>query len=227
MDDELYKKVDDYIKKLFTPEDNILLSTIKSLDKADMPQHSIFANQGKLLQIFAMLCNAKKILEIGTLGGYSTIWLARALPDDGTLITIEIDPKYAEVARKNIENANLSKKVVIKIGEALSVLETLEREEGYIFDLIFIDAHKPSYVKYFEWALRYSHVGTLIVADNVIREGQVLTPISNDDKVKGVQQFNEMLASNKKIHSIIIPTITGNGYDGMALALVKKSNIGE
>ena len=227
MNDELYNKVDDYIQKLFASEDGVLLSTKKSLDKADMPQHSVFANQGKLIQILALLCNAKKILEIGTLGGYSTIWLARALPDDGNLISIELDPKYAEVARKNIENAHLSKKVIIKIGEALSVLDKLEREQIDTFDLIFIDAHKPSYVKYFEWAFRHSHDGTLIIADNVIREGKVLDPNIKDEKVKSVQQFNEILASNKDVLATIIPAITGNGYDGMAIAIVKKNNMGE
>ncbi len=165
MNEELFTKVDRYIDELLAPEDEVLASTIKSLDEAGMPQHSVSPNQGKLLQIFAKSCNAKNVLEIGTLGGYSTIWLARALPENGKMITIELDPKYAEVAHKNIKKANLQNKVEIRVGEALEVLETINGT----FDLIFMDAHKPSYKKYFEWALRHARPGTLIIADNVIR----------------------------------------------------------
>ncbi|MBN1216438.1 MAG: O-methyltransferase [Candidatus Lokiarchaeota archaeon] len=221
MNENLYKKIDDYIQKLFVPEDDVLISTIKSLDKFNIPQYSVFANQGKLLHILALLCEAKRILEIGTLGGYSTIWLARALPNNGILYTIELVLEYAKVAQKNIDIANLSEKVVIKIGEALSVLDILEKEQIPPFDLIFIDAHKPSYIKYFEWALRHSHKGSLIIADNVIRNGEVMNSNSIDEKVQGVQQFNKIVASNSNVISIIIPAITGNGYDGMLLTLVK------
>lgn len=217
MNEELFTKVDQYINQLLAPEDEALTSTIKSLDEVGMPQHSVSPNQGKLLQIFAKLCNVKNILEIGTLGGYSTIWLARALPDDGKLITIELDSKYAEVAHKNIRKAKLQSKVDIRVGEALEVLDTIEGT----FDMIFMDAHKPSYTKYFEWALRHARPGTLIVADNVIREGKVLDENSTDEKVKGVQQFNTMLAANAEVSATIIPTVGAKGYDGMALAIVK------
>lgn len=216
MKNKLFTKVDQYIDELLAPEDEVLASTIKSLDEAGMPQHSISPNQGKLLQIFAKLCNAKNILEIGTLGGYSTIWLARALPDNGKLITIELDPKYAEVARGNIEKANLQNKVEIRVGEALEVLQSIDGT----FDMIFIDAHKPSYTKYFEWALRHARPGTLIVADNVIREGKILDENSAEEKVKGAQEFNAMLAAKAEVSATIIPTIGAKGYDGMALAIV-------
>lgn len=216
MNEELFTKVDQYIDELLAPEDEVLASTIKSLDEAGMPQHSVSPNQGKLLQIFAKSCNAKNVLEIGTLGGYSTIWLARALPENGKLISIELDPNYAIVAQKNIEKANLQNKVEIRVGEALEVLETINGT----FDLIFMDAHKPSYAKYFEWALRHARPGTLIIADNVIREGKVLDKDTTEEKVRGVQEFNAMLAANAEVSATIIPTVGAKGYDGMALAIV-------
>lgn len=216
MNEELFTKVDQYIDELLAPEDEVLVSTIKSLDEAGMPQHSVSPNQGKLLQIFTKSCNAKNVLEIGTLGGYSTIWLARALPESGKLISIELNPKYAKVAQKNIEKANLQDKVDIRVGEALDVLETIDGT----FDLIFIDAHKPSYKKYLEWALRHARTGTLIIADNVIREGKVLDKDTTEEKVRGVQEFNAMLANNAEVSATIIPTVGAKGYDGMALAIV-------
>ncbi len=220
MNNQLFKKIDSYIADLLAPEDKVLHSTVKSLDRANMPQHSIFPNQGKFLQILAYLCNAKKILEIGTLGGYSTIWLARALPKDGKVTTIEIDPKYAEIAQKNIKNAKLEDKVEIKIGEALEVLSKLDQEKIGSFDMFFMDAHKPSYIKYFKWALQHSRSGALIVSDNVIRNGKVLDKQSADEKVLGVQAFNKMLSEQKGISSTIITNASGNGFDGMAISFV-------
>ena len=221
MDNQLFQKIDDYISGLLAPEDEALQAVIKSLDAAKMPQHSIFPNQGKLLQLLAGLCQTKRILEIGTLGGYSTIWLARSLPDDGKLITVELNPQYAGVAQKNIKNAGLENKVEIRVGEALEVLAELDKEEAGVFDLVFMDAHKPSYIQYFDWALKHSRPGTLIVADNVIRDGQVLDKNSQDEKVQGVQKFNKMLSKNEKVFSTIITNTSGNGFDGMALALVR------
>jgi len=217
MNEELFKKVDQYIDRLLAPEDKALISTIQSLDKAGMPQHSISPNQGKFLQILVKLCAAKNILEIGTLGGYSTIWLARALPSNGKVISIELNSKYAEVAQNNINNAGVQDKVELRVGEALEVLKEIEDT----FDMVFIDAHKPSYIQYFEWVLKHAHPGTLIVADNVIREGKVLDTNSSDEKVVGVQQFNEMLATNAEVFATIISTVGTKGYDGMAIAIVK------
>ncbi len=213
----LFTRVDEYINRLLAQEDDVLVATLKSLDDASMPQHSISPNQGKFLQILLQSCGAKNVLEIGTLGGYSTIWMARALPDGGKFITIELDPRYAEVARTNIKRAKLQDRVDIKVGEALEVLATIDDT----FDMIFMDAHKPSYSAYLEWALQHSHPGTLIIADNVIREGKVLDTDNNEEKVKGVQEFNAVLATKSELTATIIPTVGAKGYDGMALAIVK------
>ena len=216
MDQELFSKVDEYINNLFVHEDEPLTAAIKSIDESGMPQISISANQGKFLQLLAKLCGAKKILEIGTLGGYSTIWLARALPENGKLMTLEIDPKRAEIAGNNIKNAGLHGKVEIKIGDAIETLKSIND----IFDMIFIDAYKPAYVEYFEQALLHSHSGTLIVADNVIREGKVMDENCGDENSAGARQFNSMLASCKDVSATIISTVGIKGFDGMAIAIV-------
>ena len=219
MSNKLYSQLDSYVSDLLASEDDVLRSVVKSLDTEKMPQNSVFPNQGKLLQILIKLGKVKRILEIGTLGGYSTIWMARALPDDGELISIELDPDYAEVAKKNIKKANLQHKVEVKVGEALSIFKRIDKSAGE-FDLFFFDAHKPSYVKYFNWALRHSHKGSLIVADNIIRDGKVLDKESKEEKVIGVQEFNEMLSRNKKVSSTIITNASGNGFDGMSLSYI-------
>jgi len=222
MDKNIFEAVDNYIDGLLVPEDNALLVTKQSLEDAGMPQISVSANQGKFLHIMALLCNAKKILEVGTLAGYSTIWLARALPKNGKLITIELDPKHAAVAKKNIEVAGLSDQVEIRVGKAMDVLDKLEKENAGPFDMIFIDADKAPYTEYFQYALRMSRPGTLIVADNVIRDGKVLDPNHTDEMVKGAQRFNKSLAANKDVVATIIQTVGVKEYDGMALAVVTK-----
>ncbi len=219
MDSKLYGQLDSYVSGLLAPEDGMLRSVIDSLDVEGMPQHSVFPNQGKLLQILIKLGGVKRILEIGTLGGYSTTWMARALSADGKLISIELDPSYAAVAKKNIKRAKLQNKVEIKVGEALTVLKQIDKTAGK-FDLFFFDAHKPSYIKYFNWALKHSHKGTLIIADNVIRDGKVLNRKNKEEKVIGVQKFNKMLSKNKKVSSTIITNASGNGFDGMSLSCV-------
>lgn len=221
MNKELFEAVDQYISKLFVPEDDALQASALSLEEAGMPLISISPNQGKFLQLMALLCKAKKILEIGTLGGYSTIWMARALPSDGKLITLEIDPKHAGVASQNMKKAGLESKVEIRIGKALEILPQLESEKIGPFDMIFIDADKSPYTEYFQWALRLSRPGTLIVADNVIREGKVLDNNSQDNMVTGVQRFNKILAETKEVNATIIQTVGVKEWDGMALALVK------
>jgi len=222
MNNEIFETVDHYIDELLVPEDNALLAAKQSLEEAGMPQISISPNQGKFLHILALLCNAKKILEVGTLAGYSTIWLARALPKDGQLITIELDPKHAAVAKKNIDKAGLGPKVDIRIGKAIEVLSQLETEKAGPFDMIFIDADKAPYTEYFQYALRMSRPGTLIVADNVIREGKVLDSNTTDEMVKGAQRFNKALAANKEVTASIIQTVGVKEYDGMALAVVNR-----
>jgi caffeoyl-CoA O-methyltransferase len=221
MNREIFKNVDDYINGLFVKEDEALLKVTTSIEEEGIPSISVSPNQGKFLHLMAKLANAKKILELGTLAGYSTIWMARALPKDGKLISLEFDARHAEVAKKNIARANLSSLVDIRIGKALDLLPRLETAGEGPFDMIFIDADKPPYAEYFQWALRLSRPGTLIIADNVIRDGKVLDDNSNDEMVTGVQRFNKMLAGNTAVDATIIQTVGEKEHDGMALAIVK------
>jgi predicted O-methyltransferase YrrM len=220
MNSQLFEKVDTYISHLLAQEDKALTDTIASIGLENLPPHSVSANQGKFLQVMALLCNASKILELGTLAGYSTIWLARALPENGKVITIEVDAHHAAVAQTNINNARLSNKVDIRVGKALDILPAIIANREGPFDMIFIDADKPPYTDYFEYALSLSRPGTLIICDNVIREGKVLDDHSTDEKVQGVQRFNKMLGSNKKVTATILQTVGVKEYDGMALAVV-------
>ena len=223
MDKKIFSQVDNYIGSLLAPEGKVLTNRIKSLSDEGLPQHSVSANQGKFLQVMMIACNAKKVLELGTLGGYSTIWLARALPDDGKLITIEIDQSHANVARKNIENAGISQKVDLRVGKALHILPQMILERSEPFDLILIDADKPSYTEYFDYALQLSRPGTLIICDNVIRGGKVLdNNNSTDEKVQDVQRFNKMLSENTKVTATILHSVGMKEYDGMALAVVNR-----
>jgi caffeoyl-CoA O-methyltransferase len=221
MNKELFGAVDQYISDLFNEQDSHLLATEQSVIEFNIPSISISPNQGKFLQLLAKLCQAKKILEIGTLAGYSTIWLARALPANGRLVSLEYEPLHAEVAQKNIIRAGLEQVVDIRIGKAIELLPQLEAEGSGPFDMIFIDADKPPYKEYFEWALKLSRPGTLIVADNVIREGKVLDAKSPDEMVAGVKRFNEALAANPAVTATIIQTVGSKDHDGMALAIVK------
>lgn len=227
LNQESLEKTDRYISALLAPEDDALQAVVQSLTEAGMPQISVSANQGKFLQMLAVLCNARRILELGTLGGYSTIWMARGLPDDGKLVSIELDPDYAAVAQKNIARAGVSSRVDIRVGNALKLLPELIGAGEPAFDMIFIDADKPPLTEYFHLALQLSRPGTLIVADNVIREGKVLDPDSPDEKVQGVQRFNQMLAGDSRVTATILQTVGVKEWDGMALAVVKyldKSN---
>lgn len=224
MNEQIFGKVDQYISNLLAPEDQVLKDTIKSLDEEGFPQISVTANLGKFLQVMVILANAKKILELGTLAGYSTIWLARALPADGKLITLEIEQRHSDLAKKNIEKAGLSDKVDFRVGKAIEILpQLIENGEGP-FDLIFIDADKPPYAEYFEYALSLSRPGTVIICDNVIREGKILDENTSDEKVKGVQRFNKLLQSNKKVTATIIQTVGVKEHDGMAIAVVNTTD---
>jgi len=221
MENKIFEDVDKYIEKLLIPQDEALLKSEASLAEENLPLISVSPNQGKLLQVLALSCNAKRILEVGTLAGYSTIWLARALPEDGKLVTIEFEPHHAEVAKKNITRAGLYSKVEIITGKAMEVLEKLVEEKTESFDLIFIDADKPPYTEYFQLATKLSHPGTLIIADNVIRNGDILNENSSDEKVLGVQRFNKFLSECKEVNATIIQTVGVKEYDGMAIAVVK------
>lgn len=220
MNNNLFEAVDHYIAQLLGQEDEALKAVAPSLDAAQMPQISVSANQGKFLQILARLCNAKKILELGTLGGYSTIWMARVLPADGKLITLEYEAAYARVAQENIDRAGLHDQVEIRIGRAIDLLPQLAQEQAGPFDMIFIDADKPPYPEYFDWAIKLSRPGTLIVADNVVREGNVLDPEHPDERVQGVRRLNEMLSTDKRVTATIIQTVGSKEHDGMVIAVV-------
>jgi len=220
MNQELFEAVDHYVENLFEDEDSALTYALKSMPDTSMPGANVSANQGKFLLLLARLNNAKKILEIGTLGGYSTIWLGRALPLDGHLVTLELEQANADIAHQNIIKAGLDPIVDIRVGKALDLLHQMEAEEDGPFDMIFIDADKPPYTEYFEWALKLSRPGTIIVADNVVRGGKVLDQHSDDEKVKGVQRFNKMLAENKRVTATIIQMVGCKEYDGMAIAVV-------
>ena len=217
--DQLFEAVDHYIENLLDLQDDVMRSADQSLRDAGLPPISVSPAQGKLLYLLARVTGARRILELGTLGGFSTIWMARALPTDGRLITMEIDPGHAEVARQNIQRAGLADRVDILIGKALDLLPTLAKEKP--FDLIFIDADKPPYTEYFEWAVRLSRPGTLIIADNVVREGEVLSDNSSDERVTGVRRFNESLGRNDAVTATIIQTVGVKGHDGFAIAVVR------
>lgn len=217
----IFASTDHYIASLFANEDDVLLAAARSHSEEDIPEINVSPVQGRFLQLLASLCNAKRILEIGTLAGYSTTWMARALPADGKLITIEYDPHHAEVARKNLQRAGLEDRVEVRVGKAIDVLKQLENEGAGPFDMIFIDADKPPYTEYFQSALRMSRQGTLIIADNVIREGKILDDKSGDAAVQGVQRFNKMLAAESRVNATVLQMTGVKGHDGMALAVVK------
>jgi predicted O-methyltransferase YrrM len=220
MSQDQWTAVDRYITDLLVPSDDVLDMALKAADDAGLPKINVAPNQGKLLAILAQSMGARSILEIGTLGGYSTIWLARALPTGGKLITLEVDPKHAEVARGNFERAGLANVVDLRLGKAIDTLPQIDAEGHAPFDLIFIDADKPSNSDYFAWALKLSRKGSLIIIDNVVRDGKVIDADSEDASVQGVRRFNEMLANEPRVTATEIQTVGSKGYDGLALALV-------
>jgi predicted O-methyltransferase YrrM len=220
MNQEQWTAVDRYINDTLLSPDPVLDAALKASTDAGLPPISVTPNQGKLLHLLAQAQGARNILEMGTLGGYSTIWLARALPAGGRLITLEFDPKHAEVARANIARAGLADVVELRVGRALETLPQLAAERRGPFDFIFIDADKENYPGYFTWAVKLSRRGTLIVADNVVRKGAVIDPASSDPLVQGVRRFNELVAAERRVNATAIQTVGSKGYDGFALALV-------
>jgi caffeoyl-CoA O-methyltransferase len=221
MDQKIFKSVDQYISDLFNPGDEALTAAELSHKQEGIPHINVSPNLGKFLYLLAKLVNAKKILELGTLAGYSTIWLAKAVPETGRVISLELDPHHADIARKNISRAGLLDKIEIRVGKAIELLPVLENENSGPFDMIFIDADKPPYTEYFEWSLKLSRPGTLIIADNVVRDGKVLDPDQSDPMVMGAQRFNKALAANENVEATILQTIGVKEYDGMAIAIVK------
>jgi predicted O-methyltransferase YrrM len=219
---EQWTAVDDYLSQLFVPADATLDQALRVSQAAGLPSIQVSPLQGKLLHLLAKSIAARRILEIGTLGGYSTIWLARALPPEGVLITLELDPKHAAVARENLAGAGVSERVEIHLGQALDSLARLVEENQPPFDLIFIDADKPNYPAYFEWSLKLSHPGTLIVADNIIRKGRIIESQSEDANVQGMRRFLERVAAEPRVTTTALQTVGSKGYDGFALILVER-----
>jgi len=212
--------VDRYISDLLLPTDPILEAALEANRAAGLPAIDVSPVQGKLLHLLARSQGVRRILEIGTLGGYSTIWLARALPPGGSLITLEADPKHAEVARSNIKRAGLDHLVDLRVGPAQDTLPRLSEENTAPFDFVFIDADKTGYPEYLQWSLKLSRAGTMIIADNVVREGAITDPDSQDRNVRGVRRFFELLAAEPRLSATVLQTVGTKKYDGMAFALV-------
>jgi predicted O-methyltransferase YrrM len=217
---EQWSSVDRFIAEMIVPTDPALDAALSDSAAAGLPAISVSPNQGKLLHLLARVQGARHILEIGTLGGYSTIWLARALPEGRRLVTLEAEPKHAEVARANIARAGLANRVDLRLGLALETLPQLASEGLGPFDLVFIDADKPSTPEYFAWALRLTRQGSLIIVDNVVRKGAVVDEHSDDPSVQGVRRFYEMLAAEPRVSATAIQTVGSKGYDGFAMVLV-------
>jgi predicted O-methyltransferase YrrM len=226
---ELWTAVDAYIDGLLFANDAVLESALAASIEAGLPPISVTPSQGKLLCLLAQISGARRILEIGTLGGYSTLWLARALPPDGRILTLEFSPKHAAVARANFARAGFTDRIEVRVGAALDTLPQIAAEDGGPFDFIFLDANKDGYPEYLTWALRLSRPGTVIVADNVVRDGEILQAEIKDIAVQGAQRFNAMLAAEStaaqpRLSATILQTVGSKGYDGFALARVLCAN---
>jgi predicted O-methyltransferase YrrM len=220
LSEQRWEAADRYFADRLIPSDPVLETALEASAAAGLPAINVAPAQGKLLQLLARMVNARAILEIGTLGGYSTIWLALALPPNGRLVTIELDPKHAEVARANIERAGLSDNVDLRVGRALDVLPRIAAEELAPFDFFFIDADKQSNAAYVEWALKLSRPGSVIVVDNVVRGGAVVDSTSTDASVQGVRRLMDMLANEPRLDATALQTVGLKGYDGLLIAQV-------
>jgi predicted O-methyltransferase YrrM len=220
MSEKLWTAVEEYVDGLLIPSDPVLDAARDASEDAGLPSIAVSPSQGRLLYLLAQMVGAKRILEIGTLGGYSTICMARALPADGRLITLEFSPLHFEVALANIEYAGLSDRVDLRLGPALETLPALEAERLGPFDFVFIDADKQNCAPYFEWALRLSRPGTVIVVDNVIREGEVIDSRTRDKHVQGIRRFFETVAAEPRVTATTQQTVGSKGYDGFTLIRV-------
>lgn len=215
-----WDRVDQYITERLIPHDAVLEEVLSANQQAELPPYDVSPSQGKFLNLLVQMKGARRILEIGTLGGYSTIWMARALPSDGKIVTLELDPFHAEVAQANLSLAEVDHLVELRVGDALEQLAQMKQEDVEPFDFIFIDADKPNNPNYLKWALQLSHPGTVIIGDNVIREGEVINEYSQDPRVVGVRAFYDLLANEPRISSTAIQTVGSKGYDGFVLGIV-------
>ena len=220
IDDQLLERLDVYVETLFASQDEGLLEGLKAADSAGLPSINVSPSQGKLMYLLAKIAGARRILEIGTLGGYSTTWLARALRANGKVITLEISPRNAEVARANFERAGVADRVEIRVGAGADSLKKMIAAKEEAFDLVFIDADKPGYVEYLRLTLELSHPGTLILADNLLRNGLVLEDKPSDENARGAKAFNEAIAAHPRLESIVLP-IYREHVDGLSISIVK------
>jgi predicted O-methyltransferase YrrM len=216
-----FAAVDAYLDDLFGPADPILAAALARADAAGLPAIQVGSGLGRLLQTLALLVGARRILEVGALGGYSAIWLARALPADGRLISLEYEPRHAEVARVNLAAAGLADRSEVRVGRGLDLMQELIATAAPPCDMIFIDADKPAYPEYLDAALQLTRPGGLIVADNVIRDGGVLDSASTDASVQGVRAFNARFAAEPRLRAAFLPLIGAKGYDGVAIGVVQ------
>jgi predicted O-methyltransferase YrrM len=215
----LLARIDDYIEEMFAPQDEALEAALREMRRAGLPQIQVSPNEAKLLQLLAEMVGARRILEVGTLGGYSAIHFGRALPEDGTLISLEIDERHAEVARKNVERAGLSSKVEIRVGDARELLARITENAEGPFDVVFIDADKEGYPEYLEWALKLTRPGSLILGDNTIRGGSILDP--RDDSARATSEFNERIAGDPRLSAVLLP-ILRERIDGLTISRVRE-----
>lgn len=218
-DDPRWGAADAYLAGLLAPEDGALVAAREAGDAAGLLPIQVSPLQGKLLQVLATSVRARRVLEVGTLAGYSTIWLARAVPDGGRVVTVEVDPVAAQVARANLKRAGLQHRVEVRLGRAIEVLPTLKGGEP--FDFVFLDADKEGYAEYLEWAIELGRPGTVIVADNVVRGGKVADPTSGDPRVQGVRAFLDKIAGDRRVVATAQQTVGAKGYDGFAVAVVR------
>ena len=220
MGQEIWEAVDIFLDKMMIPHDSALEDALAAAAAAELPAIQVSSVQGKFLHLLARILGARIILEIGTLGGYSTIWMARALPEGGRIITLEADPKHAEVASKNFARAGVEGKVELRLGKALDTLPKIASDGRGPFDLFFIDANKSNMPEYFEWSLKLARTGSVIIADNVVREGAVLNAKSKDADIQGIRRFLEMVGKEKRVSGTALQTVSTKNYDGFALVLV-------
>ncbi|RVU60210.1 methyltransferase [Bacillus thuringiensis] len=219
---EKWTAVDQYVSDILIPKDSTLEEVLQTNATANLPAHDVSPTQGMFLQLLVQIQGARNILEIGTLGGYSTIWLARSLPPEGRVVTLEANEKHADIARSNIERANLNDRIEVRTGFALDSLKQIENEKYEPFDFIFIDADKQNNPAYFEWALKLSRPGTVIIGGNVVREGEVIDNTSNDPRVQGIRRFYELIATEPRVSATALQTVGSKGYDGFIMAVVKE-----
>jgi predicted O-methyltransferase YrrM len=220
MSDQRWADVDEYLTGLFGGEDEVLTGAVAAGEAAGLPDIQVSPEQGRLLQVLARTVNARSILEIGTLAGYSTIWLARSLPEDGRLISLEYEPKHAEVARANLERAGLSEIAEVRVGPASESLAALAADNAGPYDLVFIDADKSGYPDYLAWSLKLTRPGSLIVADNVVRQGKLADPANQESAVVGVRRYIELVAAEPRLTAGVVQTVGIKGYDGLCIAVV-------